>query len=140
MKIFIICSKAFYGEVKDIKEKLESMGHTIIVPNSYNDYLLGINSEEEAYKTGKQADFKSRMFLMSKERIQNIDAVLALNFDKNGQKNYIGGATFLELYETFMAGKKIYLYHEIPEGMLKDEINGFSPIVINENLDLLKNI
>jgi len=138
MKIFIICSKAFYSEVKDIKERLEGMGHEIIVPNSYNDYLLGTNSEQEAYKAGNQAEFKARMFKMSKERIQGIDAVLTLNFDKNGQKNYIGGATFLELYEAFMAGKKIYLYHDIPEGMLKDEINGFSPIVINEDLDLVK--
>ena len=138
MKIFIICSKAFYSEVAHIKEKLESMGHTIIVPNSYNDYLNGTNCEQEAYKAGNHAEFKARMFRMSKERIQNIDAVLTLNFDKNGQKNYIGGATFLELYEAFMANKKIYLYHEIPEGMLKDEINGFSPIVINEDLDLVK--
>ena len=35
-------------------------------------------------------------------------------------------------------GLKIYLYNDIPEGMLYDEIAGFSPIVINENLDLVK--
>ena len=29
------------------------------------------------------------------------DAVLTLNFDKNGQKNYIGGATFLEVYDAW---------------------------------------
>lgn len=138
MKIFIICSKAFYSEVKDIKDKLEKMGHETILPNSYNDYLLGINSEQNAYKEGNQAEYKAKMFRMSKERIQNIDAVLTLNFSKNGQKNYIGGATFLELYEAFMANKKIFLYRDIPEGMLKDEINGFSPVVINENLDLIK--
>jgi len=34
--------------------------------------------------------------------------------------------------------KKIYLYNEIPEGMLYDEISGFSPIVINGDLDLVK--
>ena len=138
MKIFIICSKAFYSEVGSIKEKLESMGHEIIVPNSYNDYLLGINSEQISYENGNQAEYKAKMFRMSKERIQNIDAVLTLNFDKNGQENYIGGATFLELYEAFMANKKIYLYHDVPKGMLFDEINGFSPIVIHENLDLVK--
>lgn len=138
MKIFLICSKAFYSEIKPIKEKLESMGHIITLPNSYNDYINGTNSEKESYKAGNHAEFKGRMFRMSKERIQNIDAVLTLNYDKNGQKNYIGGATFLELYEAFMANKKIFLYHPIPEGMLYDEINGFSPIVINENLDLVK--
>jgi hypothetical protein len=74
------------------------------------------------------------MFLASHNIIGKMDAVLALNFDKNGQKNYIGGSTFLELYEAFIQGKKIYLYHDIPEGMLFDEISGFSPVVINEDL------
>lgn len=138
MKIFIICSKAFYSEIAPIKAKLEEMGHSTILPNSYNDYLNGTNSEKESYKSGNHAEFKAKMFRMSKERIQTIDAVLTLNYDKNGQKNYIGGATFLELYEAFMANKKIFLYHNIPEGMLYDEINGFSPIVINEDLDLVK--
>ena len=59
-------------------------------------------------------------------------------FDKNGKKNYIGGATFIEIYEAFMKNKKIYLYNDIPEGMLYDEISGFSPIVINGDLNLVK--
>ena len=66
-----------------------------------------------------------------------MDAVVTLNFDKNGKKNYIGGATFLELYEAFMANKKIYLYNNIPEGMLYDEISGFSPVILHGNIDLI---
>ena len=34
---------------------------------------------------------------------------------------------------------KIYLYNEAPEGILTDEIDGFGPIVINGNLDLIYN-
>lgn len=67
-----------------------------------------------------------------------MDAVLTLNFDKNGKKNYIGGSTFLELYEAFMEGKDIYLWNEVPEGILFDEINGFAPKIINGNLELVK--
>jgi len=78
------------------------------------------------------------MFRMSEERIAEMDAVLTLNFDKNGKKNYIGGATFIEIYEAFMKNKKIYLYNDIPEGMLYDEISGFSPIIINGDLSLVK--
>ena len=59
-------------------------------------------------------------------------------FDKNGKKNYIGGATFIEIYEAFMKNKKIFLYNDVPEGMLYDEISGFSPIVINGDLNLVK--
>ena len=78
------------------------------------------------------------MFRMSEERIATMDAVLTLNVDKNGKKNYIGGATFIEIYEAFMKGKKIYLYNNIPKGMLYDEISGFSPIIINGNINLIK--
>jgi hypothetical protein len=63
-----------------------------------------------------------------------MDAVLVLNYDKNGYKNYIGGATFLEIYDAFRLNKKIYFVNDLPEGMLKDELIGFSPVVINEDL------
>ena len=136
MKILIICSKAFYGEIKPIKDKLEKTGHIIELPNSYDNP----QAENNAWQLGEEehSKFKKRMFKMSRERIKNVDAVLTLNFEKNGKQNYIGGATFIELYEAFMEEKKIFLYNEIPEGMLYDEISGFSPVILNGNLDLVK--
>lgn len=136
MKILIICSKAFYHKIPPIKEKLEKMGHTISLPNSYDCP----NAEKESWDLGKEehAKFKERMFHQSKDTIEKMDAVLTLNFEKHGQANYIGGATFLELYEAFMMHKKIYLYNPIPQGILYDEISGFSPIVINGNIELIK--
>ena len=136
MKVLIICSKAFYKDIAPIKQKLEEMGHVVELPNSYYQP----DAEKKSWDLGQEAhsEFKARMFRMSEERIREVDAVLTLNFDKNGKKNYIGGATFIELYEAFMKHKKIYLYHAITEGMLYDEIAGFSPIVINEDLSLVK--
>ena len=136
VKILIICSKAFYKDITPIKEQLEKNGHIVELPNSYYEP----DAEKKSWDLGQQAhsEFKSRMFKMSEERISTMDAVLTLNFDKNGKKNYIGGATFIEIYEAFMKGKKIYLYNDIPEGMLYDEISGFSPIIINGNINLIK--
>lgn len=132
----MICSKAFYKDIAPIKDKLEKDGHEIELPNSYYEP----DAEKESWKLGEKAhsEFKAKMFRMSEERIANMDAVLTLNFDKNGKKNYIGGATFLEIYEAFRKHKKIFLYNDIPEGILYDEIAGFSPIVIKGNLDLIK--
>ena len=136
MKILIICSKTFYKNIPPVKEQLEKLGHEISLPNSYHNP----QAENESWDLGEKqhSEFKARMFKQSEETIKKIDAVLTLNFDKNGQKNYIGGATFLELYEAFINNKKIYLYNDIPEGMLYDEIQGFSPIVIHGNIDLVK--
>lgn len=136
MKLLIICSKAFYKDIEPIKEKLEQMGHTVELPNTYYEN----DAEKKSWELGDKAhsEFKAKMFRMSKDRIATMDAVLTLNFDKNGKKNYIGGATFLEIYEAFMGNKKIFLYNDIPDGMLYDEISGFSPVVIHGDLDLVK--
>ena len=86
--------------------------------------------------------FKARMFKQSEEIISKMDAVLVLNFDKEKDnkllKNYIGGATFLEMYDAFRLNKKIFLFNDIPQGMLYDEVEGFNPIIINGNLDMIK--
>ena len=112
------------------------MGHEIELPNSYDEP----DAEKNSWDLGEKAhsEFKARMFKMSRERIENVDAVLTLNFDKNGKKNYIVGATFIEIYEAFMMNKKIFLYNDIPEGMLYDEIEGFGPTIINGDLELIK--
>ena len=133
MKILIICSKRFYPEIKSIQKKLEKKGHEISLPNSYEDP----EAEKRSWDLGIHSEFKKRMFNQSRYTIEQMDAVLCLNFDKDKQKNYIGGATFLELYEAFMNGKKIYLYHDIPEWILYDEISGFDPIIINEDLGMI---
>ncbi len=136
MKILLICSKKFYQKIPTIKEKLEQMGHVIELPNSY----YHPDSEKESWDEGEKehANFKARMFKQSAETISKMDAVLTLNFDKNGQKNYIGGATFLELYEAFIQNKKIYLLNDIPLGILFDEIAGFTPVVIHGDLEKIK--
>ena len=80
---------------------------------------------------------KSELFRRSRERIKRMDAVLALNFEKNGAANYIGGSTFLELYEAFMEGKRIFLWNDVPQGLLFDEISAFSPTIIHGDLSLV---
>lgn len=132
MKIFIICSKVFYDRIPQIRTELEKNGHEIILPNSYDKPF----AEKDAYSRGEKEhkEFKKRMFERSRNVTEDADAVFVLNFDKHGQPNYIGGATFLEMYDAFVLGKKIFLYNEIPEGILYDEIHGFSPTIIHGNL------
>ena len=49
------------------------------------------------------------MLRRDKENIEPNDAVLVLNFEKKGQRNYIGGATFLEIYNAWKMNKKLFL-------------------------------
>lgn len=132
MKIFLICSKRFYDRIPEIEARLKQDGHILTMPNCYDD-----PTTEERYKNlgpEEHAKWKAQMIEHSENVIKQNDAVLVLNFEKEGMKNYIGGATFLEMYDAFRMGKKIYLFNDIPEGILHDEISGFEPIVLNGNL------
>lgn len=136
MKIFICASKYNYGYVSDIKKKLEDLGHIITVPNSYDEPM----KEEEIKKLGieEHSKWKNSMIRLQKEKVDANDCILVLNFQKNDQPNYIGGATFLEMFRAFDSGKKVYLHNPIPDNILRDEIIGMNPIIINGDLDLIK--
>lgn len=140
MKILIICSKKFYSKIEEVKNILEKKNIEVFLPNCYDDPT----AEQKAWDLGveEHQKFKAKMYKQSEDTIKKMDAVLVLNLDKEKDskilKNYIGGATFLEMYDAFRLGKKIYLYNDIPDGMLYDEIEGFGPIIINGDLELIK--
>ena len=140
MKILIICSKKFYSKIEEVKKILEEKNNEVFLPNCYDDPT----AEQKMWDLGKEEHqkFKAKMYKQSEKIISKMDAVLVLNLDKekDGEifKNYIGGATFLEMYDAFRLGKKIYLYNDIPNGMLFDEIDGFGPIIIKGDLNLIK--
>ena len=140
MKILIICSKKFYSKIEEVKKNLEKRKIEVFLPNCYDDPT----AENKAWDLGveEHQKFKAKMYKQSEDTIRKMDAVLVLNLDKEKdgkiEKNYIGGATFLEMYDAFRLGKKIFLYNDIPDGMLYDEIEGFSPIIINHDLEQIK--
>ena len=140
MKVLIICSTSFYDKIDAIMQKLQSNGHTVITPNCYDN---PVTSEDNQKKSDEEyyAFFKE-MYIESREKISNIDAVLVLNYTKikNGKEldNYIGASTFLEMYEAFMQNKKIFLMNELPDNMLYDDLKGMNPTIINGNVDLIK--
>lgn len=135
MKIFICCSKFLYDKIPPIKNKLEEKGHIITVSNSYDAPL----KEEEMKKISREeySKWKGNIIRLQSEKVEANDTVLILNFEKNGQKNYIGGATFLEIFRAFDSGKKIFLFNPIPDNILKDELIGMNPTIINGNLSLI---
>ncbi len=136
MKIFIICSKKFYNRIPEIESELKELGHELTMPNCYDK-----PETEAGYKNLGRAEhskWKSEMIRHSESVIQNNDAVLVLNFKKDDFENYIGGATFLEMYDAFRLNKKIYLYNDIPEGILHDEIIGFNPVILNGDISKIK--
>lgn len=112
------------------------MGQTITTPNSYDN--LCKEMEMHNLRAAEHSKWKGGMLRSQKERVMGNDAIVVLNFEKNGEPNYIGGATFLEVYEDFSNNEKIFFYNPLPEGMPHDELLGINPIVINGDLSLVK--
>ncbi|KKQ04336.1 MAG: hypothetical protein US15_C0059G0009, partial [Candidatus Moranbacteria bacterium GW2011_GWF1_36_4] len=84
------------GEMKDVIERMNVEHAQVKIENDYIKYHYN--------------------------KIVESDAVLVLNFDKNGVKNYVGGNTLMELGFAYVHNKKIFLLNPIPEMAYKDEI------------------
>ena len=136
MKIFICTSKHLYHLVPEIREELEESGHITTLPNSYDDPLIEERLKQES--KDKHAKFKSAMLREQERKIYENDAVLILNYEKRGEPNYIGGATFLEIFKAFELGKKIFLMNPAPDNIFKDELEGMNPIVLHGDLSKIK--
>ncbi len=132
MHIFLCGSKAFYDRIPAIKHTLEQSGHIIMPPNGYDA------PEQEASQkvVGDHAAWKAAMLRADRECVMANDAILVLNYDKNGQHNYVGGAVFLEIAHAFTLHKKIFFMNPIPDNIFTDELIGMQPVIING--DLLK--
>ena len=136
MKIFICASKHNYHRIPEIIPNLENAGHNLTMPNSYDKPFM----EEEMKKLSEEEHivWKQEMIRKDEENIKPQDAILVLNLEKNGVSNYIGGATFLEIYTAFRLGKKIFLYNPIPDCIFTDELHGMKPIVLNGDLSKIQ--
>lgn len=132
MNIFIVGSKYCFDKMAPVKEALEKAGHSITLPSSYLDPFKELEmskAEDDAYMVYKQQKLHEQT-----ERVAANEAILVMNFEKNGQPNYIGGATFLEVFKAWELGKKIFFYNPLPKGMLYDELRGMGSLVIHGDL------
>ncbi|MEK7665242.1 MAG: hypothetical protein AAB361_03895 [Patescibacteria group bacterium] len=133
MKIAICSSIAFAKDVIDIKKKLEKMGHKVIAPHNihlYAERTLAFETRRESTENKIKDDLIRDYFNL----INNQEAILAINKDKHGIKNYIGGNTFLEMGFAHVLNKKIFLLNNVPDMLYSDEILAFGVSVINNDL------
>lgn len=134
MKIVICASMAFAKEIVEGKTGLEKMGHEVVVPENMELHLEKTLSSSESTEEKIKDDLIRRYF----NKIKDGDAVLVLNYEKNGIENYVGGNTFLEMGFAYILEKPIYLLNEIPEVSYKDEIVAMQPLVLHGNLEMIK--
>ncbi len=139
MKIAICGSLNFTFEIKKVADDLREMGFDVAIPISAEKILKKEFSLGEIKKEKENGKFSERAIKFNSIRayweiIKNSDAVLAVNFNKNNIKNYIGGNSFLEMGFAHILNKKIFILNNIPEMIYTDEIKAMQPIVLKGDL------
>jgi len=137
MKIAICGSMTFSKEMVKIADKLKQNNHEVILPRyaeKYASMILTSEISHESVKNKISHDLIRDYF----NKIKNSDAVLIVNLDKNGIKNYIGGNSFLEMGFAHVLNKSVFLLNDIPDMPYNDEIKIMQPVILNNNLNRIK--
>jgi hypothetical protein len=138
MKITICNSVAFWEQAKEAQAKLNSMGHEALTHPMEVEFQGKMVPVIEYYKLRKSTwnesieDLKEWAMREHFEKVLGSEAILVLNLDKDGKKNYIGGNVFLEIGLAFALNKKIFFQNPISEQLsYAEELKGMRPVIIN---------
>ncbi|MBT4277839.1 hypothetical protein HOD96_03795 [Candidatus Falkowbacteria bacterium] len=144
MKITIIGSSAFREKKVELYDELIKLGHKPVIRPHYIESVKDGKTEiMDRIDKGEHSQLKIENDYIKwyYNAIVSSDAVLVVNLDKNGQKNYIGGNTLIEIGFAYVNDKKIFMYNDLPlkeECKYLDEIEAMQPIIINQDLNKIK--
>ncbi len=138
MKIYVLGSSHFYKEMVACKDRLRELGYDGWIHPDYEAFARGDKQDiVTRWRNGERAAIKRENNYLN-EHYGNIlasDAVLIVNLEKQGVKNYIGGNVLIEMGQAYVNGKKIFFLNGMPEGLsYMDEIEAMDPICLNGDL------
>ena len=137
MKIGIIGSMQFTEQMLKMQDELARRGHTTFVTKFAGPMAGKTDEEKEVMKLDQK--FNQDAIREYWKRMQRGDAILALNYDKHGIRNYIGGNTFLEIGFAHVLNQKIFLLNPIPDiQFYKTEIEAMRPVILKGDLALIQ--
>jgi len=140
--ITICCSASFYKQALETQEVLRKRGFKVMIPHTANKMEKSGDYRTETYKTWYKnpKDYKKKAALMRQhfKKVMECDAILVLNYEKNGVRGYIGGNTLMEMALAFHLRKPIYILNPVSESSpLYEEILGMNPVFLKGSLKKL---
>jgi len=145
MKITICNSTKFHALASKTKEELEKLDHEALMHplecefRGKRTHVIEQYNARQTQWNEELANLKEFFMREHFDKIKVSDAVLILNIDKDGKKNYVGGNTFLEMGFAFGLGKKVFMMNPVNEELpYAEEIKGMRPIIINGDLSKVK--
>ena len=133
MTITICGSMRFAKEMEEWRKKLESKGYEVFIPGGTEslDGYKEAGSSTEATKRKIANDY----IRMHYKLIKQSEAVLILNYEKDGVAGYIGSNSLMEMGFAFTLNRDIFLLNPIPEISAKAEIEAMQPMIINGDVN-----
>lgn len=137
MKITICGSMKLSKKMLEIKNELELFGHDVIVPR-YTEEYAKMDSLDHVSQESANNKINHDLIRDYYNEIGKSDAVLIVNEELKGVKDYVGGNSFLEMAFGHVLNKKVFLLNNIPEMSYTDEIIAMQPILLNGNLAMIE--
>jgi hypothetical protein len=139
MKIMICGSMHFAKEMLEAKSELEKAGHKVIMPGDVHNCVVDPNLKDEPgknYERELRQCIERDLLKDGLRKIEESDAVLFLNKDKNDIAGYMGASGLMELGVATYLNKKIFLLNEVDKNQkYAIEINLIQPIILNGDLN-----
>ena len=141
--ITICCSASFYRQALEVEEELRERGFQVHIPHTAYTMKESGDFNVATYKTwfANENDWgkKTELMRMHFQKVLEGDAILVLNYEKNGVEGYIGGNGLMEMAIAFHYKKPIYILNPVLETLpFYEEIMGMQPIVLHGDLDKLQ--
>jgi|GEM_PF-2478219 len=96
----VCCSCAFYRQAVELEDAVQKLGYTVVLPETAHEMKRRNDYEVSHYKTwfAKEGDYpeKGRLMRAHFSEVNKADAILVLNYEKHGRRNYIGPNVLIE--------------------------------------------
>ena len=134
MKIALCDSMVFTDKMITVKAALDKSGHFCEI--SPRARLYANKTAEQIEALALKDKFENDAIREYLHIIKECDAVLVLNYDNHGIKNYVGGNTLIEIGFAHYWKKKIFLLNQMPDTpYCRSEIEAMMPAILNGDLD-----
>ena len=140
MKIMICGSMTFSKQMVQVKKKLEKLDHIVSLPRDIEIHLDNpsfIDDFEKNHHHAVKTDIMRKCFQLVAEN----EAILVLNYPKNGVRGYIGTSSLMEIGLAHYLGKKIFLLNEVPQPLKArwaHEVRIIQPVILHGNLETIR--
>lgn len=135
MQITLCGSLTFNNEMLQLRDELETTGHTVHLPESTRTGQ-GKESWEQIKMNNPDLFYTTKAERMREhfEKIATSDAILVANYPKHDVEGYIGTNTLMEMAVAFYLKKKIYLLFPPPERYDQEELLSLDAKILSGNI------